>query len=272
MIFSHSYTPFSHSGIFVSIPIYIPEYDPDSTALVRCEHTDLSATATAPFGAVVNVDQVFKVADPFARFEPVENRDFEDSNAEQLFASVEFPSVRYRKSELSALKTTTTFSYRFPNPTTGGIVRFKVTVNHDRVIVGQVKPSDDAKAEYKDIIENHKDQAAGLATSFTRDIFQIDLGNIPWDSTVRVEIVSTHPPDSYQLLTFLVLFHFSRVRPTVRRVPFLHPDLHLSPLWPRTSQHQLKHPAHSQSPQHRSKVRHIDTRQHCRVCYCRLHP
>lgn len=163
------------AGLFVSpnLPLFAVGSGISSAHdLVQCEHTRVAASVSAPFGATVDITQVFKV------------------QGADIKARVTRPDMlRMRNPDLEKLQTAK-LAYRFPNPTTGAVVAFRATVNNDRVIVGKVKPADAAREEYKDTLENHKDKAAGLATAYTRDIFQIDLGNIPWCSTVKVEIVS----------------------------------------------------------------------------------
>lgn len=66
------------------------------------------------------------------------------------------------------------------------VTSFICTIGSDKVLKGTVKPKEQAKAEFKEAVA--KQQVAMLLEEHTPEVFETSLGNIPAETTVKVEI------------------------------------------------------------------------------------
>ncbi|KFX96781.1 hypothetical protein V490_03143 [Pseudogymnoascus sp. VKM F-3557] len=66
------------------------------------------------------------------------------------------------------------------------VTAFVCTIGSDKILKGIVKPKEIAKAEFKEAVG--KQQVAALLEEHTPEVFETNLGNIPADTTVKVEI------------------------------------------------------------------------------------
>ncbi|KFY96308.1 hypothetical protein V500_02503 [Pseudogymnoascus sp. VKM F-4518 (FW-2643)] len=66
------------------------------------------------------------------------------------------------------------------------VTSFVCTIGSDKVLKGTVKPKEQAKAEFKEAVA--KQQVAMLLEEHTPEVFETILGNIPAETTVKVEI------------------------------------------------------------------------------------
>lgn len=76
--------------------------------------------------------------------------------------------------------------YSFPLYDGAAVTSFRCEVGEDKVLVGKVKPKDEAKREYKRAIK--KQEAAALVEEMTPEVFQTTIGNIPPTTSVIVEV------------------------------------------------------------------------------------
>ncbi|PWY96498.1 VIT-domain-containing protein [Aspergillus sclerotioniger CBS 115572] len=79
--------------------------------------------------------------------------------------------------------------YLFPLYDGSVITSFRCWLG-DRLLEGSVKPREVAQENYKEAVSQHK--AAVLIGEATPEIFELNVGNIPAKTTVRVEIVYTN--------------------------------------------------------------------------------
>ncbi|OBT77856.1 hypothetical protein VF21_03260 [Pseudogymnoascus sp. 05NY08] len=66
------------------------------------------------------------------------------------------------------------------------VTSFICTIGSDKILKGTVKPKEQAKAEFKEAVA--KQQVAALLQEHTPEVFETNLGNIPAETTVKVEI------------------------------------------------------------------------------------
>ncbi|KFX99663.1 hypothetical protein O988_03705 [Pseudogymnoascus sp. VKM F-3808] len=66
------------------------------------------------------------------------------------------------------------------------VTAFVCTIGSDKILKGIVKPKEIAKAEFKEAVA--KQQVAALLEEHTPEVFETNLGNIPAETTVKVEI------------------------------------------------------------------------------------
>ncbi|KFY30142.1 hypothetical protein V494_08247, partial [Pseudogymnoascus sp. VKM F-4513 (FW-928)] len=66
------------------------------------------------------------------------------------------------------------------------VTEFVCTIGSDKILKGTVKPKEKAKAEYKEAVA--KQQVAALLEEHTPEVFETSVGNIPAETTVKVEI------------------------------------------------------------------------------------
>lgn len=66
------------------------------------------------------------------------------------------------------------------------VTSFVCTIGSDKILKGTVKPKEKAKAEFKEAVA--KQQVAALLEEHTPEVFETNLGNIPAETTVKVEI------------------------------------------------------------------------------------
>lgn len=79
--------------------------------------------------------------------------------------------------------------YLFPIYNGSVVTSFKCWVGPDKLLEGDVKPKEVARAEFQQAAARHK--AAVLVEEVTPEIFETSLGNIPAQTTVKVEIAYT---------------------------------------------------------------------------------
>ncbi|KFY71187.1 hypothetical protein V499_08603 [Pseudogymnoascus sp. VKM F-103] len=66
------------------------------------------------------------------------------------------------------------------------VTSFVCTIGSDKILKGTVKPKEEAKAEFKKAVA--KQQVAALLEEHTAEVFETAVGNIPAETTVKVEI------------------------------------------------------------------------------------
>ncbi|KFZ20682.1 hypothetical protein V501_00001 [Pseudogymnoascus sp. VKM F-4519 (FW-2642)] len=66
------------------------------------------------------------------------------------------------------------------------VTSFVCTIGSDKILKGTVKPKEQAKAEFKKAVA--KEQVAALLEEHTAEVFETTVGNIPAETTVKVEI------------------------------------------------------------------------------------
>ncbi|KAH8777333.1 von Willebrand factor type A domain-containing protein [Diaporthe sp. PMI_573] len=76
--------------------------------------------------------------------------------------------------------------YSFPLYDGAVITAFRCEVGDDKVLEGKVKPTDEARQEFKRAIQ--KQEAAALVEELTPEVFQTSIGNIAPRTTITVEI------------------------------------------------------------------------------------
>jgi hypothetical protein len=79
--------------------------------------------------------------------------------------------------------------YMFPIYNGSVVTSFKCWIGHDKLLEGDVKPKQVARADFQQAVSRHK--AAVLVEEVTPEIFETNLGNIPAQTTVKVEIAYT---------------------------------------------------------------------------------
>ncbi|KAJ6009879.1 von Willebrand factor type A domain protein [Penicillium canescens] len=79
--------------------------------------------------------------------------------------------------------------YLFPIYNGSVVTSFKCWIGPDKLLEGDVKPKEVARADFQQAVSRHK--AAVLVEEVTPEIFETNLGNIPAQTTVRVEIAYT---------------------------------------------------------------------------------
>jgi hypothetical protein len=77
--------------------------------------------------------------------------------------------------------------YIFPLYYGSVVISFRCLIGDEKVLVGTVKPKEEAKVEYKRAVERL--EVAALLEEHTTEIFESKVGNIPPKATVKVEIV-----------------------------------------------------------------------------------
>jgi hypothetical protein len=78
-------------------------------------------------------------------------------------------------------------SYNFPIPTSGAVVRFKVTFEDQRVIESKCFPADEAKEKYEQALKDTSQPRVALVTNHTSDLFSVFIGNFDPDTTFEIE-------------------------------------------------------------------------------------
>ncbi|OQE69855.1 hypothetical protein PENNAL_c0127G05275 [Penicillium nalgiovense] len=79
--------------------------------------------------------------------------------------------------------------YLFPIYNGSVVTSFKCWIGPDKLLEGDVKPKEAARADFEQAVSRHK--AAVLVEEVTPEIFETNLGNIPAQTTVKVEIAYT---------------------------------------------------------------------------------
>ncbi|KAK2805188.1 hypothetical protein FQN51_000711 [Onygenales sp. PD_10] len=77
--------------------------------------------------------------------------------------------------------------YTFPLYDGSAVISFRCWIGNDRVLEGIVKPKEVAQQEFKQAMKQQK--VAALLEEHTPEIFETKVGNIPPQTTVKVEIV-----------------------------------------------------------------------------------
>ncbi|KFY62678.1 hypothetical protein V496_04447 [Pseudogymnoascus sp. VKM F-4515 (FW-2607)] len=77
-------------------------------------------------------------------------------------------------------------TYCMPLYDNSTVTSFVCTIGSDKVLKGTVKPKEKAKAEFKEAVA--KQQVAALLEEHTPEVFETTVGNIPAETTVKVEI------------------------------------------------------------------------------------
>ncbi|KAK2803536.1 hypothetical protein FQN50_006971 [Emmonsiellopsis sp. PD_5] len=77
--------------------------------------------------------------------------------------------------------------YTFPLYDGSAVISFRCWIGNDRVLEGTVKPKAVAQQEFKQAVKQQK--VAALLEEHTPEIFETKVGNIPPQTTVKVEIV-----------------------------------------------------------------------------------
>ncbi|KAL5345586.1 hypothetical protein ACLOAV_009340 [Pseudogymnoascus australis] len=77
-------------------------------------------------------------------------------------------------------------TYCMPLYDNSTVTSFICTIGSDKVLKGTVKPKEKAKAEFKEAVA--KQQVAALLEEHTPEVFETTVGNIPAETTVKVEI------------------------------------------------------------------------------------
>ncbi|KAK2775355.1 hypothetical protein FQN53_003176 [Emmonsiellopsis sp. PD_33] len=77
--------------------------------------------------------------------------------------------------------------YTFPLYDGSAVISFRCWIGNDRVLEGIVKPKEVAQQEFKQAVKQQK--VAALLEEHTPEIFETKIGNIPPQTTVKVEIV-----------------------------------------------------------------------------------
>ncbi|HET9251674.1 MAG TPA: VIT domain-containing protein, partial [Candidatus Eisenbacteria bacterium] len=80
--------------------------------------------------------------------------------------------------------------YTMPLPADGAVLGYTVRIG-ERVIRGEIRPREEAEAEYKKAL--YQGRSAGLLEQDRADTFQQRLGNVPPHMDVQVEIDVLHP-------------------------------------------------------------------------------
>ncbi|OBT69916.1 hypothetical protein VE03_00435 [Pseudogymnoascus sp. 23342-1-I1] len=77
-------------------------------------------------------------------------------------------------------------TYCMPLYDNSTVTSFVCTIGADKVLKGTVKPKEKAKAEFKEAVA--KQQVAALLEEHTPEVFETTVGNIPAETTIKVEI------------------------------------------------------------------------------------
>ncbi|KAL4805287.1 von Willebrand factor type A domain-containing protein [Aspergillus unguis] len=77
-------------------------------------------------------------------------------------------------------------TYQFPLPHESSIVDFKCQIGTDKAMQGIVKPKTEARSEFESTIS--KGRSAGLVEQNSPEVFKTEIGNIPPQTTVEVQI------------------------------------------------------------------------------------
>ncbi|KAK2777648.1 hypothetical protein FQN52_003014 [Onygenales sp. PD_12] len=77
--------------------------------------------------------------------------------------------------------------YTFPLYDGSAVISFRCWIGNDRVLEGIIKPKEVAQQEFKQAVKQQK--VAALLEEHTPEIFETKIGNIPPQTTVKVEIV-----------------------------------------------------------------------------------
>jgi Mg-chelatase subunit ChlD len=77
-------------------------------------------------------------------------------------------------------------TYCFPLYDKSTVTAFTCTIGSDKVLKGVVKPKPQAKAEFKEAIA--RQQVAALLEEHTPEVFETSVGNIPAQTTIKIEI------------------------------------------------------------------------------------
>jgi Mg-chelatase subunit ChlD len=77
-------------------------------------------------------------------------------------------------------------TYCFPLYDKSTVTAFTCTIGSDKVLKGVVKPKPQAKAEFKEAVA--RQQVAALLEEHTPEVFETSVGNIPAQTTVKIEI------------------------------------------------------------------------------------
>lgn len=163
-------------------------FDWFTSDVVECSNTSIQSKVTLGFGAVVTVRQTFDIHRPtFKSAYLSENYEFEsafgpDKPLEKL------PPVQFRYNFPQPASSSNSTTSGLASGASGAVVSFKVTINGTRTITSKVKPSARAAAEFQAALDT-PDNFAAILTRVTDDIFQMELGNIPWGSSLVVEVV-----------------------------------------------------------------------------------
>lgn len=81
-------------------------------------------------------------------------------------------------------------TYLFPVYDGSVVTSFRCWIGNDRLLEGVVKPKQAAREEYQEAHARHK--ATVLVEELTPEIFETSVGNIPAQTTVKVEMVYTN--------------------------------------------------------------------------------
>ncbi|PLB50387.1 vWA-like protein, partial [Aspergillus steynii IBT 23096] len=90
---------------------------------------------------------------------------------------------KYRNPSLSPAEHT---KYLFPIYDGSAVTSFKCWIGPDKLLEGAVKPKQQARKEFAEAVSKHK--AAVLVEELTPEIFETNLGNIPGETDVTVQI------------------------------------------------------------------------------------
>ncbi|KFY12272.1 hypothetical protein V491_06852, partial [Pseudogymnoascus sp. VKM F-3775] len=77
-------------------------------------------------------------------------------------------------------------TYSMPLYDKSTVTSFVCTIGSDKILKGIVKPKEKAKAEFKEAVA--KQQVAALLQEHTPEVFETSVGNIPAETTIKVEI------------------------------------------------------------------------------------
>lgn len=100
-------------------------------------------------------------------------------------------------------------SYNFPVPTSGAVVRFKITFEDQRVIESKCFPASQAKEKYEQALKDKSLPKVALVTNQSDDIFSVFVGNFDHDTTFEVEteyVCSLEYDTQYSGLRFSIPF------------------------------------------------------------------
>lgn len=174
----------NHSCIYISRPDETSFTKVEKlSSLFNCLSTKVNATITSPFGANIKITQVFQL-------NPKPDDDFFERLLESKFRKHKLRTITCIPDIEDNYEGHLQFTYHFPIPPSGSITSFKASIGNNRKIMGKFTNATQAKQEFQEIVEKHKETVVALATTYSDDIFEVDFGNIPWDSTVEVELVS----------------------------------------------------------------------------------
>lgn len=77
--------------------------------------------------------------------------------------------------------------YCFPLYDGSAVHEFRCWIGNDKLLQGKIQPKDTAKAEYQEAVSRQR--VAALLEEHTPEVFETSIGNIPSQTTIKVEIL-----------------------------------------------------------------------------------